>query len=179
MQLRLLLIYIIFLGWGCSSSNNSVELDSSSPVYNKGIRPVSSGELPMTSSSNHGVAKLYKGNSNSGSGIFISEEGLFLTNYSAIIDFIASEKDIDFLSSGFHAKSNGAEIPLQGISLLVEIEQTDVTDDVQKNITELSPNYEIYRSIQEQKTRLINERRGERNDLFVEIKDLYSATVKS
>ncbi|MBO6522624.1 MAG: S46 family peptidase [Balneolaceae bacterium] len=174
MQLRLLLIYIIFLGWGCSSSNNSVELDSSSPVYNKGIRPVSSGELPMTSSSNHGVAKLYKGNSNSGSGIFISEEGLFLTNYSAIIDFIASEKDIDFLSSGFHAKSNGAEIPLQGISLLVEIEQTDVTDDVQKNITELSPNYEIYRSIQEQKTRLINERRGERNDLFVEIKDLYS-----
>ncbi len=174
MQLRFLLSYVILFSWGCSSSNNPVEQTPLTPIYNEGIRPVSFGEFPLSPSANLGVAKLYKGNSNAGSGIFISEEGLFLTNYSAIIDFIASENDSDFLTNGFLAESNEEEISLQGISLLIEIEQTDVTDEVQKNITELSPNYEIYRSIQEQKTRLINERRGNKNDLLVGIKDLYS-----
>ncbi len=174
MQFRLLLFYIIFFSWGCSSSNNSAGQQTSSLVYTKGIQPVSSGNSPISASANLGVAKLYKGNSNAGSGIFISDEGLFLTNYSAIIDLIAAGDDTDFLVNGFLAESNEEEIQLPGISLLIEIEQTDVTDEVQKNVTDLSPNYEIYRSIQEQKNQLINERRGNRTDLFVEIKDLYS-----
>ena len=174
MQFRLLLFYIIFFSWGCSSSNNSTGQQTSSPIYSKGIQPVSSGNSPISPSSNLGVAKLYKGNSNAGSGIFITDEGLFLTNYSAIIDLIATRNDPGFLTKGFLADENEREIPLQGVSLLIEIEQTDVTDEVQKNVTDLSPNNEIYRSIQEQKNRLINERRGNRTDLFVEIKDLYS-----
>lgn len=174
MRLRFLFIYLIIFCWGCSSSNNSFRKNISSAIYTEGIQPVSSGEIPVSPSANYGVAKLYKGNSNAGNGIFISENGLFLTNYSAVIDFIATADDPDFLSKEFLAESNEKEIPLQGISLLIEIEQVDVTDEIQKNIGDLSPNHEIYRSTQEQKTELINARRGNRNDLYVEIKDLYS-----
>lgn len=172
MRSTLFILFISILLGGCSSVKNSSDNASETPLYSRGIQPFSSSPFPDSLSL--GLAKLYKGNNASGSGIFVSEDGLFLTNYSAILDFISSGDNPDIFQTGFIATSKTDEVRLQGISLLVEIEQTDVTDEVQKNVTELSPNNEIYRSIQEQKNRLLNERRGSKPDLFVEIKDLYS-----
>lgn len=174
MRSILFLIGILTFSWGCSSVKTTQTEGSQGSVYSEGIRPFSFGSLPFPDSANLGVAKLYKGNNAAGSGIFVSQNGLFLTNYSAILDLISSGDDYNFFNDGFIASSGENEMPLQGISLLIEIEQTDVTDEVQKEVTKFSPNNEIYRSIQEQKTLLLNERRGDRTDLFIEIKDLYS-----
>ncbi|MFV1882986.1 MAG: S46 family peptidase [Balneola sp.] len=172
MRSTLFILFISILFGGCGSVKTSSDNASETPLYSQGIQPFSSS--PFSDSLSLGVAKLYKGNNASGSGIFVSEDGLFLTNYSAILDFISSGDNTDIFQTGFVATSKTDEVRLQGISLLVEIEQIDVTDEIQKNVTELSPNNEIYRSIQEEKTRLLNERRGNQTDLFVEIKDLYS-----
>ncbi len=174
MRFILILIILSVQVWSCSSVKNSPTSDINLPLYSKGILPYSTGSFPLSDSSNFGMAKLYKGNNSSGSGAFISDNGLFLTNYSSILDLISTGNDPDFIQKGFTASSINNEIQLQGVSLLIEIEQTDVTDEVQKEITELSPNNEIYRSIQEQKNRILNERRGNRTDLFLEIKDIYS-----
>ncbi len=172
---KYILIIVVFL-LSCSSSQRISEQENNSPIYNQGIKPIISTDYPFEITSTKGVAKLYKGNSASVNGVFISDNGLFLTNYSSIIEYIASssESGNSLFKKGVMASSLNEEIPLNGISLLVEIEQKDVTDAVRKEITDLSPNSEIFQSIQRQKNLLINERRGDRSDLLVEIQDSYS-----
>ncbi|GAB5410127.1 MAG: hypothetical protein BalsKO_24920 [Balneolaceae bacterium] len=150
--------------------------EANTPKYSQGIKPVISSDFPFKTTSAQGVAKLYKGNSVSVNGVFVSNDGLFLTNYSSILEYISasSEPGNSLFQKGLIASSKSDEVLLEGIALMIEVEQKDVTKEVQKEITELSPNSEIYQSIQRQKNLLINERRGERTDLLVEIQDSYS-----
>tara|TARA_R110000868_G_scaffold259361_6_gene517354 strand:+ start:76 stop:2067 length:1992 start_codon:yes stop_codon:yes gene_type:complete len=159
----------------CSSTQDLTPQKSNSSS-NDGITPILSDDFPFPTSSTQGLAKLYKGNSAHVNGVFISKDGLFLTNYSSVLEYMASasQPDNSFFQKGIAAPTKNDEIPLQGISLLIEIEQTDITEEVRKEITDLSPNFEIFQSIQKQKNLLINERRGDRTDLLVEIQDSYS-----
>ncbi len=146
-------------------------------TYNEGIAPIYQNGFPFDEATVGGVAKLYKGNSHTNNGLFISEEGLFLTNYSAVLEYLSatgSQQNENIFEEGFTAGSKENEIPINGLALLVEIEQIDVTEQVQRNITELSSNTEIYESIRNEKAQLINEKRGSRTDILVEIKDSFS-----
>ncbi|RNC84381.1 MAG: hypothetical protein ED557_05165 [Balneola sp.] len=146
-------------------------------TYNEGIIPIYQNEFPHDQGSYTALAKVYKGNSHTNNGFFISEEGLFLTNYSTALEYLSTKSSTEneaLFEEGFTADSKSTEIPMEGIALLIEIEQIDVTDQIQKNITELSSNTEIYASIRDEKTRLINEKRGNRTDILVEIKDSFS-----
>lgn len=169
-----LLILVFFVS--CSPKQTISDQKNNLPIYSKGIKPVISTDMPFTTSSTKAVAKLYKGSSASVNGVFISKDGLFLTNYSSVLEYLASasEPGNSLFKKGIVASSTSDEIPLEGISLMIEIEQKDVTEAVRKEITELSPNAEIYQSVQRQKNLIINERRGERTDLLVEIQDSYS-----
>lgn len=160
----------------CSQTQKISDQENNTSVYSQGIKPVISSDFPFPISSTQGVAKLYKGNSASVNGVFISEDGLFITNYSSILEYVASNSEVgkSLFKNGLIASSRNQEIPLEGISLMIEVEQKDVTEEVRKEITELSPNSEIYQSIQRQKNLLINERKGNRTDLLVEVQDSYS-----
>ncbi len=168
MRFLLYIAIISILAAGCNRTPG---------IYNEGIIPVYQNGFPFDEASYGAVAKLYKGNSHTNNGFFVSEEGLFLTNYSTVLEYLSassSEQNKSLFDEGFIADSKENEIPLNGIALLVEVEQIDITDEVQKNVTELSSNTEIYQSIRDEKNRLINEKRGTRTDILVEIKDSYS-----
>lgn len=169
-------LFILVLIGSCTPSQNIIDSKTSTVSYSEGIIPIISSEFPFEASSSQGVAKLYKGSSAAVNGVFISKDGLFLTNYSSILEYLAgaSIPGSSLFKKGVAASSINDEIPLEGISLLIEIEQKDVTGEVRKEVTELSPNSEIFQSIQRQKNLLIQERRGEHTDLLVEIQDSYS-----
>lgn len=176
MNSKIYFIVILFLFIGCNKSINKGPESVAFPYYSEGISPISAENFPFDINVNNGVAKLYKGNNYATNGIFISQEGLLITNYSSIMELMSSssEPGSSAFKNGFIAGSKDEEVALPGISLLVEIEQKDVTDEVRVNIADLSPNYEVYQTIQTQKNKLISERRGANENLFVEIKDSFS-----
>lgn len=168
------IVFVLILN--CSSVKNTGDLSTTYSEYSEGIQQITSSGFPFESSTGLGIAKLFRGNSNVGNGVFISNDGLVLTNYSNLLEQITlmSLDNESIFETGYIASDKASETPLEGIRLLIEIEQLDVTDEIKKDITELSPNIEIYQSIQNRKNLLISERRAGRSDLLVEIKDSYS-----
>lgn len=150
-----------------------------SQTYNEGINPLSNGGFSFDSDLNTAVAKVYKGNTFLGNGVFISDKGLFLTNYAHVIDHFSATsttKNLTF-ENGFSAASLEEEAALTGISILIEIEQIDVSEQIQKNISETSTNSEIYQFIQTEKRKLTQERVNGNSNLFAEIQDYYSGNA--
>ncbi len=175
MRSKYLLLFISLVLGACSSGIKITSADN--PVYSKGMPLVYDGtELPEPNSK-LGVMRIMKGNSFVSTGAFISSEGLLVTNYSAAIDLITSDPNgiSSIFENGFLAESEEQEVPLMGITLLVVIEQVDVTDIIQKDIVESElTNYQITQTIERNKTELIERRTGNDPNILVEINDIYS-----
>lgn len=111
-----------------------------------------------------------------GTGSFISSRGLILTNHHVAYDGIASisGQDQNFLKTGFYAASLEDEIPLTDYSLYIPVEQTEVTEQIQSNIPANAENRQRSEIKADVIAELIEERRGNEEDLVVEIDDYWS-----
>lgn len=166
----------LFLINSCSTSKKAAEQERSPLIYSEGMRLIDSENFPLSSNATTGVAKIMKGNTFSSSAIFISKDGLLLTNYSNAIDYFTSTSNASksTFTDGFIANNRNEEVPFGGLSILIEIEQIDVTDVIKSQITKNSSNFEIEQIVNAAKKKLIEETQGENPDLLVQINDVYS-----
>lgn len=130
---------------------------------------------PEANSLNQAVAKIKIGESQAGTGSFISPNGLLLTNYSTAIQGIAqnSNRNQNYLHNGFYAQSREQEIPLENYSLLITIEQKEITDRINQQLSDSLS----YRQRQQQKQQIekqiIADRQSRNDNLVVEINDTW------
>jgi hypothetical protein len=111
-----------------------------------------------------------------GTGSFVSPQGLILTNHHVAYDGIAaiSGPDQNFLKSGFFAESYEEEIPLTDYSLFIPVEQTEVTEIIQNNLPADADNRQRAEIKADLIAELIQERKGNDDDLIVEIDEYWS-----
>lgn len=156
----------------CASSRNTADR----LIRSEGVKIAGVHQATFTDTQHQGVAKVMIGGSFSSTGTFISDNGLLLAGYRAVIPYLASVssgEDLKF-AGGFSAVSREEEIPLDGITLLILTEQTEVTDQVRAGLSENSRNYQIFQTIEKSKRELIEARAAEEPDILVEISDIYS-----
>ncbi|PAU95139.1 hypothetical protein CK503_02770 [Aliifodinibius salipaludis] len=131
---------------------------------------------PEGNSLNQAVVKIKIGESQAGTGSFVSSNGLLLTNYSTAIQGIAqnSDRNQNYLQNGFYAQSREQEIPLENFSLLITIEQEEITDRINRQLADSL----TYRQRRQQKQKIekqiIADRQSRNNNLVVEINDTWS-----
>lgn len=156
--------------------NCKSNLDQSSAIYSEGMKLVSAEKLPFNREATQGVVKILNGATVSNTGIFISKDGLLITSYSDALEYFqqASSTSNSSFEEGFIATSRNQEVALQSLTLLIEVEQRDVTDIIQKEVEASSTNYEISIITQNAKRKLIEEVRTENPKLHVQIDDLFS-----
>lgn len=169
------LLVLLFI-WSCSSTNCITEADSNSAIYSEGMKLVSSGNLPFNPEATQGVAKILNGATVTNTGIFVSKDGLLVTSYSDALEYFQKESTglNSSFQDGFIANNKSEEFALQSLTLLIEVEQRDVTDIVQQEVKNSSTNYEISILTQEAKRKLIEEVRTENPKLHIQIDDLFS-----
>lgn len=131
---------------------------------------------PEKPSLNQAIVRLNVGEGGGGTGSFISEKGLILTNHHVAYDAIASASSVDdnILKNGFYAGSIDEERLALDYSIYIPIEQTDVSDLIQKNIPENISAVER-NQVQQQVAQFIAEQRRDNNpNLMVEVDDYWS-----
>ena len=136
-----------------------------------------SGDVIYSSESasiHNAIVRINIGEDGAGTGSFISDQGLILTNHHVAYDAIVSAGSIDenFLESGFYADKNESEIPIPGYSVYIPLEQIDVTDEIQQRVSE---NISFQQMLEEQeliKQDIINEYVDNDPDLIAEIDDI-------
>jgi len=131
---------------------------------------------PDKPSLNQAIVRLNVGEGGGGTGSFISDKGLILTNHHVAYDAIASASSVDdnILKNGFYALSFDDERLALDYSIYIPIEQTDVTDLIQENMPENISATERAQ-VQQQVGQFIAEQRRDNNpDLMVEVDDYWS-----
>lgn len=169
------LIFILLLS-SCAALNPGKKTPINQLAPQPGMPLYSDSNLPFDAGLSSSVAKVYRGNSFLQSGAFISEKGLFLTSYPVVLDYFNnfSLGDNNWLESGYAAGSDSLELPLPGIMLMVLLEQEDVTAQIDEALPGAGNNYEFYQAKQAKANQLVAERKGGREDIFVQISELYS-----
>ncbi|MEQ9265685.1 MAG: S46 family peptidase [Balneolaceae bacterium] len=169
--LLVLLFVSSFIFINCKSN-----LDQSSAIYSEGMKLVSAEKLPFNPEATQGVVKILNGATVSNTGIFVSKDGLLITSYSDALEYFqqASSTSNSSFEEGFIAANRSQEVALQSLTLLIEVEQRDVTDIIQEEVEASSTNYEISIITQNAKRKLIEEVRTEDPKLHVQIDDLFS-----
>ncbi len=130
---------------------------------------------PESSSIHKAVVRINIGEEGGGTGSFVSEQGLILTNHHVAYDAIASAAGSgeNFLENGFYADSIENEIPIPGYSAYIPLEQIDVTDEIQQKLTENLSFQEILSEQEEIKQQIIEEYVGENPDLIADVVDIF------
>lgn len=176
MRSSILSLILILLLSNCSVFNPGQKTVTNQLTPQVGIPLYINSTLPFDANLSASVAKVYRGNSFLQSGAFISENGLFLTNYPVVLDYFNNFTlgDDNWMESGYAANSDSLELPLPGIMLMVLLEQEDVTAQIAEALPETGNNYELYQAKQAKANQLVAERKGTREDIFVQISELYS-----
>ncbi|HKK46424.1 MAG TPA: S46 family peptidase, partial [Balneolaceae bacterium] len=122
---------------------------------------------------NQAVVRINIGNSGGGTGSFVSDKGLILTNHHVAYDAIASVSSAsqNYLKKGFYADSTADEIPIPNYSLYITIEQKDVTRRINDRLADSLTFREREQQSQKIRKQLIAKRKGKNNDLVVNIDD--------
>lgn len=169
--LLVLLFVSSFIFINCKSN-----LDQSSAIYSEGMKLVSAEKLPFNPEATQGVVKILNGATVSNTGIFVSKDGLLITSYSDALEYFqqTSSTSNSSFEEGFIATNRNQEVALQSLTLLIEVEQRDVTDIIHEEVEASSTNYEISIITQNAKRKLIEEVRTEDPKLHVQIDDLFS-----
>ncbi|MFH5831409.1 S46 family peptidase [Halalkalibaculum sp. DA384] len=146
-------------------------------MASKGLR-LSSDEIysPNTPSLNQAIVRLNIGEGGGGTASFVSERGLLLTNHHVAYDAITSASTArqNYLEQGFYAENGAEEIPAEGYSLYIPVEQTEVTERISAKIPDTLNNYERSELEQQVRQQLIQQRKEGNQDLVVEIDDYWA-----
>ncbi|WP_138431986.1 S46 family peptidase [Fodinibius saliphilus] len=131
---------------------------------------------PREPSLNQSIVRINIDGNSSGTGSFVSPNGLILTSYQTAYPGItaASIMKEKYLTKGFNADSMNAEIPLQNFTLYITVEQKDVTSKIQSQLADTLTFYQQEQKAKTIKKELIAERKGDNSNLVVEIDDIWS-----
>lgn len=131
---------------------------------------------PDSTSLNQAIVRINTGQNSSGTGSFVSENGLILTNYNVIHNALsaASSTNQDYLANGFYAHSNKQEIPIRNYTLYIPLEQKEVTKQIERRLPDTLAYYERQRRSNNIEQQLITERKDNNEDLVLEINDFWS-----
>ena len=121
------------------------------------------------------VVRIQVGDNTVGTGSFVSDKGLILTDQQSAISAIASASTLEnnLLEDGFYASSMSKEIPAENYSIHIPIEQVDVTQQIEAQIPDDASYGQKLRYQQQIRNQLRQERKGGNDDLLVEIKDVW------
>jgi hypothetical protein len=122
------------------------------------------------------VAKVYRGNGFTQSGAFISSDGLFVTNFPIALEYFATttQSDLAWLTDGFLANELPTELILPGVSLMIEVEQRDISHEYNSKITDISSNAEIAQIKQSVTQEIVQTERSNTPELVVQINELFN-----
>lgn len=122
------------------------------------------------------VARINVGGAGAGTGSFVSDKGLLLTNHHIAYEAIsaAGAPQENLLENGFYADEPEYEIPIPEYTLHIPIEQEDITEKVYSKIDKNLAYRKKARKIEEVKHRIIEEYTEDKPDLFVEINPIWS-----
>ena len=130
---------------------------------------------PESPSIHKAVVRINIGEEGGGTGSFVSDQGLILTNHHVAYDAIVSAagRQENFLDNGFYADSIENEVPIPGYSVYIPLEQIDVTDEIQERHSENLSFQEILSEQEEIKQQIIDEYVGENPDLIADVVDIF------
>jgi len=111
-----------------------------------------------------------------GTGGFVSEKGLILTNHHVAFGAIqrASDPEHNYLKDGFLANSFSEEIQALGYTAGVLINYTEITDQIEKQLKDEMTASERYHAIDLAKKEIIKDAENKGQDVFAEIGSVYS-----
>lgn len=127
------------------------------------------------SSLSQAVVRIQIGDNIIGTGSFVSEEGLILTDQQSVLNAMVSGSSLgdNLLQKGFNASSLSEERPIDNYNIQILIEQVDVTQKIEEQIPDDTNYTQKLRYQQQVRTQLIQERKQGNENLLVEIKDLW------
>lgn len=125
---------------------------------------------------NQAIVRINIGAGGGGTGSFVSDEGLVLTNHHVAYEAIASVSDTvnNYLKNGFYAETEEDEIPVPEYNLFIPIEQTEVTDTLNAMVPDSVDAAQRQKVEQKMRGKLINDRKKGDKDLKVEIHDFWA-----
>ncbi|MGM0547372.1 MAG: S46 family peptidase [Bacteroidota bacterium] len=123
------------------------------------------------SSLSNAVLKIEGTDNSRGTGAFVSDRGLILTNYRTALSGIANAGTLkqQYLQNGFSSQTIQQEIPLKDYQLFIPIEQKDVTGEINSQLADSLTYQQKKRQAQNIKEQLITERKADNNNLVIEI----------
>lgn len=120
------------------------------------------------------VFKVRIGGGGSGTGSFISSQGLIITNHHVAFDGIASASTTEknYLDKGYVAGSQAEEIPMKGYSITIAREIKNVTQDVLSVVKpEMSPE-ETQKAIDAKRREIVENARKQNESLEYEVSEM-------
>lgn len=176
MRLRfsLLILLSIIIG-SCSGSKSSLD-ENEVRSFAHPMELYIDSNSAMEQSSNKSVAKVYRGNNFVQSGAFISENGLFATNFLIAIEYFTTttRNDVEWLENGYLADENNPELPLPNVSLMIEVEQRDISVQYNNQIQSNSTNNDIARVKQTVTQQIIQSEQSKYPNSIIQINELYN-----
>ncbi|MDZ7681312.1 MAG: S46 family peptidase [Fodinibius sp.] len=123
---------------------------------------------------NRAIVRINAGQTHTGTGSFVSDEGLILTNYKAAYQGIAKASNTrsNYLADGFYANSKSDEIPVENYRLYILIEQQDVTGRIENKLGDSLRYRQRQQRSQQIKKELITQRKAGDNTIAVTINDI-------
>lgn len=125
---------------------------------------------------NEAIVRINIGESGGGTGSFVSQNGLILTNHHVAYDGIvaASGTEQSYLEDGFYADRNEKEIAIPDYSLYIPIEQLEVTQMINSMLADDLSNQQQTAQKAQIEQAIIDEWQNEDPNLVVEIDDYWS-----
>jgi hypothetical protein len=120
------------------------------------------------------VFKVRIGGGGSGTGSFISSQGLIITNHHVAFDGIASAStpEKNYLDKGYVANSQGEEIPMKGYSITIAREIKNVTQDVLAAVKPEMSAEEVQKAIDAKRREIAETARKQNESLEYEVSEM-------
>lgn len=145
-------------------------------LQSKGLHiPADTIYNPATASLSNAVVNISIEDNSRGTGSFVSNRGLILTNYRTAIEGIARPSSVgeNYLHQGFLAENSEKEIPLPNYSIQILLEQRDITQSINNELPDTLSYREKKREVQEIQKQLINHKKGDQKDITVTIHEIW------